>query len=42
MLLEPTTSLSMNYNIVYGNVGIYNVEQRRVNVFCFKVGMNNV
>ena len=29
-------------NIVYVNVGIYNVEQHQINVVCFNVALNNV
>ena len=37
-----TTSNQRWNNVVYFNVGIYNVEQRRINVVYFNVDMNNV
>ena len=37
-----TTSNQRRNNIVYFNVGIYNVEQHPINVVYFNVDMNNV
>ena len=37
-----TTSNQRWNNVVYLNVGIYNVEQRRINVAYFNVDVNNV
>ena len=37
-----TTSNQLWNNVVYVNVEIYNVEQRRINVVCFNVDLNNV
>ena len=41
-LRRGTTSNQRWNNIVYLNVGIYNVEQRRINVAYFNVDVNNV
>ena len=36
-----TTSNQRWNNVVYVNVGIYNVERRQINVVYFKVDLNN-
>ena len=36
------TTRNQRWNNVYVNVGIYNVQQHRINVVYFKVEMNNV